>query len=129
MVEDEALRTYVAAVYKETTGTEPSEKMLDTLMNISNNFLTNLFTGLKAASELTSPDDIEFEKDKKVFGQLKAQFLKEGKYVDQYIAIVHEKLEGVGDDNAKLVREMYDKFGYIPLYVGKVTEIERFIKL
>jgi len=42
-------------------------------------------------------------------------------YTNKFVAFVNGKFEGVDEDRSKLVKEMYDKFGNVETYVGKVT--------
>jgi len=62
-----------------------------------------------------------FEKEKAAFYRLKVKLLQDEKYVGKYVAIVNEEIVDIGDDRLQLIRKVYDKKGYIPMYVGKIA--------
>lgn len=58
--------------------------------------------------------------DKQIFKELKPQLMKQPKYVGKYVAIVKGKMEGVGENKNQLAKEMYQNFGNVEMFIGKV---------
>jgi len=58
--------------------------------------------------------------DKQIFTELKPQLMKQPKYIGKYVAIVKGKMEGVGENKNQLAKEMYQNFGNVEMFVGKV---------
>lgn len=42
-------------------------------------------------------------------------------FKDKYVAIVNGRYQKTGASKASLVQDMYDRFGYVKMCVGKVT--------
>lgn len=65
------------------------------------------------------PVPTKFEQERWSFFKMLSQLLAE--YEGQYVAIHEGRVVGHGDDQAEVALKAYDEFGYVPIYVGKVT--------
>lgn len=65
--------------------------------------------------------------DKIAFTQFLQENLHNPKYMNKYVAFVNGIFQDYGGRRNKLVHEMYQKFGNVRMYVGKITS-ERVMK-
>lgn len=75
-----------------------------------------------------SPDQI-FEREKNSFAKLKETLLNDPNYLNKYIAVVGGKVVDSDYDDSVLAERVYKMFGYIPLFIGKITRKERVVEL
>ena len=61
-----------------------------------------------------------FEQEKEVFESLLPELLN--RYKGKYVVIHNKKPVLFGKDKVNLAKKAYQKFGYIPLYIGLVDE-------
>lgn len=66
-----------------------------------------------------------FNLSKKSFNKFKNYCLRNNWLEGKYAIFVHGKLEAIGDYHSYLVKQMYEKYGNITMYVGEITKIKR----
>jgi hypothetical protein len=72
--------------------------------------------------------DIEaFEQERQAFESLKPELLRT--YQGQWVAIYQGKVVEAGEDRSQVLDRVYDRFGYVPVYVQQVEEQPRVYKL
>ena len=69
-----------------------------------------------------------FEKERSAFLKLKKKLIEDPNYSDRYVAIVGGSVIDTDRDKIILAKRVYSKHGYIPMYIGKVTEKERILE-
>jgi len=77
--------------------------------------------------ELAQQD--EFEQDKLTFKQKKSSLQMDPHYRERYVAIVKNEVVDDDTDKLKLAKRVYEKYGYVPMYVGFVGKKSRRIKI
>jgi len=80
-------------------------------------------TEILPAPEIHSPAPVEpskWEREQQAFRRLLPDLLKTHR--GQYVAIHNEQVVGSGPDQFELARESYQRFGYVPIYVGLITD-------
>lgn len=70
-----------------------------------------------------------FEKEQQAFLKLKSSFLRHGTHRNKFVAVFGGKVVGVDKDIKKLAKRVYDKHGYVPIYIGKVQKENRVAEL
>jgi hypothetical protein len=65
------------------------------------------------------PAPSKFERERWAFFKQLSELLKE--HDGEYVAIHEGKVVGHGADQAEVALKAYADFGYVPIYVGKVT--------
>jgi len=76
----------------------------------------------------TSKEDLEYKdqriwkKERNAFAMMKNVLLVEEKYKGKFVAIHDEKIVDYDVDDRKLAKRVYEKYGYRPIYFGRVTE-------
>jgi PHD/YefM family antitoxin component YafN of YafNO toxin-antitoxin module len=72
--------------------------------------------------------DLEaFEQERQAFERLKPELLRTHR--GQWVAVYQEKVVEAGQDRSQVLDSVYDRFGYVPVYVQKVEEQPRVYKL
>ncbi len=69
-----------------------------------------------------------FEKERASFFKLKKKLIGDPNYSDKYVAVVGGKIVDTDRDKIPLAKRVYGKHGYIPMYIGKVTETETILE-
>ncbi|MGA9351709.1 MAG: DUF5678 domain-containing protein [Anaerolineae bacterium] len=73
-------------------------------------------------------EDLEaFEWERQAFEGLKPELLRA--YQGQWVAIYQGKVVEAGEDRSQVLDRVYDRFGYVPVYVQQVEEQPRVYKL
>jgi hypothetical protein len=80
-------------------------------------------------AQYLSPSDQIFEREKNSFAKLKETLLRDPNYLNRYVAIVDGKVVDSDYDDSILTERLYKKFGYIPLFIGKITPKRRVVEL
>jgi len=83
----------------------------------------------KAEGPLRISDDEAFRREEKSFERLKRKCLSDERYKGKFIAVLGGKIVDVDDDDCRLAKRVYDRFGYRPVYIGKVTETRRIVEI
>jgi len=68
-----------------------------------------------------------FEREQQAFECLKPELLRTHR--GQWVAIYQGKVVEVGEDQSQVLDRVYDRFGYVPVYVQLVEEQLRVYKL
>ena len=55
--------------------------------------------------------------------------LNNSEFKNRFVVFVHGEFQGVSDDKGELVKKMYDKFGNVVMYVGRVTDKKNIVLL
>jgi hypothetical protein len=76
---------------------------------------------LLAAPRVDSPARTasKWEEEHRAFLRLRASLLQT--HAGQYVAVHEGKVVDAGEDKIGLGLRVYSKFGYVPIYVGRVT--------
>lgn len=73
-------------------------------------------------------EDLEaFERERQAFERLKPELLRTHR--GQWVAIYQEKVVEAGKERSQVLDNVYDRFGYVPVYVQQVEEQPRVYKL
>ena len=73
-------------------------------------------------------EDLEaFERDQQAFESLKPELLRTHR--GQWVAIHQGKVVEAGQDRSQVLDSVYDRFGYVPVYVQQVEERPRVYRL
>ena len=78
---------------------------------------------------MTIGSESEFLQNKMTFERLKPKLLKNPSYVGRYVAIVKNEIFESDQSDINLAKKVYDKCGYIPMYVGLVSMKSKKIKI
>lgn len=79
-------------------------------------------TEILPAPDVTRTADVsdKWELEYRAFLRLKPSLLQE--FADRYVAVHEEQVVDSGEDKLKLGLRVYNKFGYVPIFFGLVSE-------
>jgi len=64
---------------------------------------------------------MRIEEEREAFQKLKKKLLRDPRYRGKYIAVYQGKIVGIGEEKGELARKVYKKYGYVPIYIGKIS--------
>jgi hypothetical protein len=70
--------------------------------------------------EAAPPTADKWEQERRAFRGLRPSLLRT--HQNQYVAVHHGKVVESGDDEIALGMRVYARFGYVPIYVGLVSD-------
>ena len=75
-------------------------------------------------------EDLEvWEKEKNAFAMMKKFLLSEENYKGKFVAVYGGKIVDHDADDRELAKRVYEKYGYHPIYFGRVTEEIKIIEV
>jgi hypothetical protein len=77
----------------------------------------------------TEKNKPSFVKNKTAYINFVKKHVNDPKYKGRFVAFVDGKLQGVDDKERVLAKKVYDKCGYVDMYVGKVTTQKTIINM
>ena len=88
----------------------------------------------EAQKESFEANNVEITKDEFseyiiTFEKIKPSLLENPLYKNKFVAIVKNEVVDSDQDEEKLAKRIYDKLGYIPMYIGYVSEKTRPAKI
>ena len=69
------------------------------------------------------------EKNEIAFSGFKAKHKNNPEFKDKFVVFVHGELQGVGNEELALVDNTYEKFGNVPMFVGRITDRKKAITI
>lgn len=125
---------------KEKRGTEEELKALrgKLAFSISRTFFVPHLPHFQIGEKTTvvekqiiiNQEDLEvWEKEKNAFAMMKKFLLSEENYKGKFVAIYGGKIVDHDADDRELAKRVYEKYGYHPIYFGRVTEEIKIIEL
>jgi len=90
-----------------------------------------LTTGMTQQRNDKTPVDSadSFDKERGAFLQMKETLLADSSYRDKYVAILNSSVVDSDEDEIKLLKRVYGRFGYLPVYVEKVQDKTRIAEI
>lgn len=70
-----------------------------------------------------------FYKEKDAFLRMFAGLLKNPRYNRKFVAVFKGEVVDYDRDNRELAKRVYAKYGYVPIYIDKVSEEKRVIEV
>jgi len=70
-----------------------------------------------------------FEAERNSFLEMKHTLLSDPRYQGKYVAVRDGLILDVDDDKVELAKRVYDKHGYVPIYIDRVQEKARIYEI
>ena len=70
-------------------------------------------------------EDISFNKSEKAFKKFVRKYANNKDFKDKYVGFYDGEFVAIMDWEGTIVKHIYDKFGNVPCYVGKITNEKR----
>jgi hypothetical protein len=72
---------------------------------------------------------LRLEEERGAFCKMKDKLIQEPNYNGKYVAVFQGAIVGCDEDKGKLAKSVYERYGYIPIYIDKVAPGERHIEV
>jgi len=72
---------------------------------------------------------VAFERERLAFLRIKDSLLDNPKFRGKFVAIYKGNIVGQDEDNRKLARRVYSRYGYVPIYIDKIERERRVIEM
>jgi len=109
--------------FKEIKPSPRSIEIASEIIRRKPNRVVEEFLSLNKAITLNF-NDIKFEYEGNRFEQIKLRLLKTKEYLNEFIAVHNGEIVDHDENNVDLAKRVYEKYGYIPIYMGKVEREE-----
>lgn len=71
---------------------------------------------------------VDFESEKSAFKRMYDELSKDDSYMGKYVVVIGGKVVDSDSDKIRLAERTYDKYGYLPIYIGYVGP-QRFVEV
>jgi len=68
---------------------------------------------------------LQLEEEREAFLKVRDKLTQDPRYRGKYVAFLQRTLIGCDEDKGRLVKSVYEKYGYVPIYIDKVVVSER----
>ncbi|MBS7628334.1 hypothetical protein KEJ36_06010 [Candidatus Bathyarchaeota archaeon] len=72
---------------------------------------------------------LRLEEERDAFCKMKDKLIQNPDYSGKYVAVFKGTIIGSDEDKGKLAKSVYERYGYIPIYIDKVALGERRIEV
>jgi hypothetical protein len=72
---------------------------------------------------------IQLEEEREAFDRARSKLVKDPSYRGKYIAFFQGDLIACDEDKGRLAKTVYEKYGYVPIYIDRVAADERHIEV
>lgn len=80
-----------------------------------------------------NPQQLEYilriEEEREAFRKVKDKLIQDPKYNEKYVALFQGSVVGCDEDKGNLARIVYERYGYVPIYIDKVAPCERHVEV
>ena len=100
--------------------------------SLAMNYFDELQKYLYKNSEKLTTHSLSKDKNAKneaAFNKFKLDHIDDPKFKNKFVAFVHGSFQDSDDAPNTLIQNMYDKFGNVPMYVDKITNSKKIIRL
>lgn len=75
------------------------------------------------------PEIEAFERERQAFLRIKDSLLDDPEFRGRFVAIYEGNIVGQDEDNRELAKRVYSRYGYVPIYIGKIERERRVIEM
>jgi len=123
---------YTLAIEEETLSQEPfilerDGEAVAAVIPITEYQAFRVWREIRGREEKRRKDLEAFERERQAFEHLKPELLLTHR--GQWVAIYQGEVVEAGEDRSQVLDSVYDRFGYVPVYVQQVEEQPRVYKL
>ena len=72
---------------------------------------------------------LQIEEERSAFLAMRDQLVQDPKCRGRYVALYQGKIIGCEDDKARLAQAVYEKYGYVPIYIDRAFPGQRRIEI
>ncbi len=72
---------------------------------------------------------LRVEEERDAFCKVKDKLTQEPNYNGKYVAVFQGAIVGCDEDKGRLAKSVYERYGYVPIYIDKVAPGERHVEV
>jgi len=72
---------------------------------------------------------LQVEEERETFHKVLNKLIQDPRYKGKYVAFFQGTLVGCDEDKGKLAESLYEKYGYVPIYIDRVAIGERHVEV
>jgi len=72
---------------------------------------------------------LRIEEEREAFLKMRNELIRNPVYNRKYVAVFKGKVVGYDEEKERLAETVYKKYGYVPIYIDKVTPGERQVEI
>jgi len=72
---------------------------------------------------------LQVEEEREAFLKVRDKLIQDPGYNEKYVAFFQGALVGCDDDKGRLIKSVYEKYGYVPIYIDRVATGERHVEV
>jgi hypothetical protein len=121
-VDDDLWRRFSLIVLRERGERKKNEAIAELLRDY-----------VRQRSFTIDPQQLEYtlriEAERDAFLRIKDELLRDPNYAGKYVAVFQGTIAGCDEDKGRLLRSLYEKYGYVPIYIDQVAPGERRVEV
>jgi len=72
---------------------------------------------------------LQLEEEREAFHRVRDKLIQDPQYRGKYVAFFQGALVGCDEDKGRLAKSIYEKYGYVPIYIDRVVAAERRVEV
>lgn len=64
---------------------------------------------------------LKIEEERASLMKMLDELLRNPNYIGKYVAVLHGNIVGCDEDKGRLAKNVYERFGYVPIYIDRVV--------
>jgi len=121
-VDDDLWRRFSLLVLRERGERKKNEVILEVLRDY-----------VERRGLSVGPQQLEYilriEEEREAFLKIRDKLIRDPLYTGKYIAVFQGAVVGFDEEKERLAETVYGKYGYVPIYINKVTPSERRVEI
>lgn len=122
-VDDDLWRRFSLIVLRERGERKKNEVIIEFLKEYVER------RGLSAVDKQQLEYILRIEEEREAFLKIRDKLLRDPLYAGKYVAVFQGSVVGYDEKKEKLAETVYEKYGYVPIYIDKVAPSERRVEI
>lgn len=72
---------------------------------------------------------LRIEEEREAFSKIRDRLIRDPAYNGKYVAVFQGRIVGCDEEKERLAEKVYEKYGYVPIYIDKVAPGERRVEI
>jgi len=121
-VNDDLWRRFSLLVLRERGERKKNEVIVEVLRNY-----------VEQRGLSVDPQQLEYilriEEEREAFLKIRDKLIRDPLYTGKYVATFQGAVVGCDEEKGRLAETVYEKYGYVPIYIDKVAPSERHVEI
>lgn len=72
---------------------------------------------------------LQIEEEREAFIEIRDELIADPSYKGKYVAVFQGAIVGCDEDKGRLAKNVYEKYGYVPIYIDKAVPGRRHVEV